>query len=669
MNEAELLKRYWGFDNFRPLQDEIIHSVMSGNDTLALMPTGGGKSLCFQLPALAKEGICIVISPLIALMKDQVEHLKAKGIEAVAIYAGMGKREIDILLDNCIYGKIKFLYLSPERLLSDLVRVRISYMNVNLIAVDEAHCVSQWGYDFRPPYLQIGTIREIHPDVPVLALTATATLRVRDDIVEKLALKSPAVFVKSFSRKNLSYVVLGDEDKYRRLISIVKNVKGSGLVYVRNRRETTEIALFLQRNGISADFYHAGIERDERFEKQAAWMVNGVQVMVATNAFGMGIDKADVRFVVHLDLPESLEAYYQEAGRAGRDGKKSYAVLLANKSDQLGLEAKYANSFPSVEEIKKLYHDLGSYFQLAYGAGEGLTFDFDLADFCKRFNIGVVKAMAALKFLEYDGYLSLSENIFLQSRVLFLVGHEDVYRFQIEHAGYDKLIKSILRSYGGAFDVYVKIKESDIASKAGISYKDVVKHLQFLQTQGLLSYLPQTDQPQLQYIRPRVDRLHLDISVKYIELRKEVQAAQINAVLDYSGKFECRNIQLLSYFDEHGAEKCGICDVCLAEKKLEDSEQLDDRIDYEIATLLQDQPYALAELNPSLTALARAVARAALLSPYLSKMALNSYVTLGKSGLRVSPLCLGTFTFGEDWGVGATPQEAEAILARYQELG
>jgi ATP-dependent DNA helicase RecQ len=601
MNEAELLKKYWGFDNFRPLQDEIIHSVLTGNDTLALMPTGGGKSLCFQLPALAMDGICIVISPLIALMKDQVEHLKAKGIEAVAIYAGMGKREIDILLDNCVYGKIKFLYLSPERLLSELVKIRISYMNVNLIAVDEAHCVSQWGYDFRPPYLKINELRDIHPKVPVLALTATATQRVREDIADKLHLKEASVFVKSFERKNLSYVVLGDEDKYKRLIKIIKNVKGSGLVYVRNRRETTEVALFLQRNMISADFYHAGIDREERFTKQSAWKENKIQVMVATNAFGMGIDKPDVRFVVHLDLPESLEAYYQEAGRAGRDGKKAYGVLLANKTDQLALEAKYTNSFPSVEEIKKLYHDLGSYFQLAYGAGEGITFDFDLADFCKRFNIGVIKAMAALKFLEHDGYVTLSENIFLQSRVLFLVGHEDVYRFQIENAGYDKLIKAILRSYGGAFDVYVKIHESEIAKKTGGSFKDVVRHLQFLQEQGLLSYLPQTDQPQLQFIRARVDLLHLDIDVKYIELRKKVQADQIKAVMAYAVNLKCRSIQLLNYFDETGAEKCGVCDVCLAEKKVDDYEQLNDRIDYEIAALLQSQSYALADLVNEIT--------------------------------------------------------------------
>jgi len=601
MNEAELLKRYWGFDSFRPLQDEIIHSVLNGQDTLALMPTGGGKSLCFQLPALAMEGICIVISPLIALMKDQVENLKEKGISAVAIYAGMGKREIDILLDNCIYGNIKFLYLSPERLLSDLVRVRISYMNVNLFAVDEAHCVSQWGYDFRPPYLKIHELREIHPKVPILALTATATQRVRTDIAEKLQLTQPKIFVKSFARKNLSYVVLTDEDKYKRLIKIIKNVKGSGLVYVRNRRETTEVAYFLQRNGIEADFYHAGIEREERFSKQASWKENKIQVMVATNAFGMGIDKPDVRFVVHLDLPESLEAYYQEAGRAGRDGKKSYGVLLANKSDQLALEAKYSKSFPSVEEIKKVYHDLGSFYQLAYGAGEGITFDFDLADFCKRFNIGVVKAMAALKFLEHDGYVTLSENIFLQSRVLFTVGHEDVYRFQIENAAYDKVIKAILRSYGGAFDVYVKIQESEIAKKTGSSFKDIVRYLKFFQEQGLLSYLPQTDQPQLQFLRPRADRLHLDIDVKYIELRKKIQADQIQAVMSYATRMECRSIQLLTYFDELAAEKCGICDVCLAEKKADDNDQLDDRIDYEIASLLQNQSHSLVNLVNELT--------------------------------------------------------------------
>lgn len=600
MNEAEILKRYWGFDSFRPMQDEIVRSVLAGKDTLALLPTGGGKSVCFQVPAMAMEGICIVISPLIALMKDQVEHLKSKGIEAVAIYAGMGKREIDILLDNCIYGKIKFLYLSPERLMADLVRVRISYMNVCLIAVDEAHCISQWGYDFRPPYLKINEIREIHPKVPVLALTATATGRVRTDIVEKLNMADPQIFVKSFSRKNLSYVVLAQDDKYRKLIDVVNNVKGSGLVYVRNRRETSEVALFLKRNGVAADFYHAGIEKEERFRKQEDWKRNRIRVMVATNAFGMGIDKPDVRFVVHLDLPESLEAYYQEAGRAGRDEARAYAVLLANRSDELALKAKYTDSFPSVAEIKKTYHHLGSYFQLAYGAGLDLTFGFDLADFCKKFNLGVIKTIGALKFLEYNGYLSLSENVFLQSRVMFLVGNEDVYRFQIENAGYDPIIKAILRSYGGSFDHYVKISESEIAQRIKRSFHDVQRQLNTLLEQGLLSYLPQTDQPQLQYIRERVDQNHMDIDVKYLEQRKKIQEDQISAVLDYAGKQECRSIQLLRYFDEPDSEKCGVCDVCLAEKKAGDLEVIDDQIDFELITLLQSDSYDLDKLMAAL---------------------------------------------------------------------
>lgn len=601
MTEAELLKKYWGFDSFRPLQEEIIHSVIKGNDTLALMPTGGGKSICFQIPALYKDGICIVISPLIALMKDQVEHLKRKGIEAVAIYAGMGKREIDILLDNCIYGNIKFLYLSPERLLSELVRVRISYMNVNLIAVDEAHCVSQWGYDFRPPYLQIGELREILPNVPILALTATATLRVREDIIDKLQLRLPSVFVKSFARENLSYVVLNDEDKYKRLIKIIHNVQGSGLVYVRNRRETAETALFLQRNNVNADYYHAGLSSDERFDKQSFWMDNKLRVMVATNAFGMGIDKPDVRFVVHLDLPESLEAYYQEAGRAGRDGLRSYAVLLANKTDQIALQAKYANSFPSHEEIKKVYHYLGSYYSLAYGAGEGLSLEFDVADFCKRFNLNVIKTLSALRFLEYDGYLSLSENVFLQSRIMFLVGHEDVYRFQIENQGYDQIIKSILRLYGGVFDGYAKIRESDIAKKAGHSFNQVVKYLHFFHEQGLLSYLPQTDQPQLQFLRARTDGAHLDISIKYVEARKEIHARQIDAVLSYAECQECRSVQLLRYFNEDGAQKCGVCDVCIAQKRFQDDLNLSDRIDFEIANLLQNQMYSITVLVGALS--------------------------------------------------------------------
>jgi len=596
MTATEILSKYWGFDQFRPLQDDIIQSILEGNDTLALLPTGGGKSICFQVPAMLMDGICIVVSPLIALMKDQVENLKAKGIAAIAIYAGMGKREIDILLDNCIYGNIKFLYLSPERLLSPLVRERISYMNVNLIAIDEAHCISQWGYDFRPPYLQLTSLREIHPDKPVLALTATATAFVKEDIQTKLAFKNAKVFVKSFERRNLSYAVIDVEDKHKKLLEIVRNVKGSGLIYVRNRRETAEIASFLQRNGVVADFYHAGIEKELRFKKQEDWKSDIVRIMVATNAFGMGIDKPNVRFVIHLDLPDSLEAYYQEAGRAGRDENRAFAVLLANASDQLILKGKYKDSFPSITEIKKTYHYLGSYYQLAFGAGEGLNFEFDLADFCKRFNLGVIKTLAALKFLEHDGYLVLSENIFLQSRIMFTANHEDVYRFQIENAGYDSFIKTIQRSYGGAFDGYVKIKESDLAKRLKMSFNEVIQHLNKLQQLEILSYLPQTDQPQLQFVLSRVDQLHLDIDVKYIKLRQQIQQDQINAVLSYSTTFVCRSKQLLHYFGEVNASKCKFCDVCLAEKKQEDLAGLKDKIDFEVITHLQTQSHTLDEL-------------------------------------------------------------------------
>ena len=596
MTTTEILKKYWGFDNFRPLQAEIIQAVLDGKDTLALLPTGGGKSICFQVPAMVKDGICIVVSPLVALMKDQVENLKAKGINAIAIYAGMGKREIDILLDNCIFGNIKFLYLSPERLLSEIVRVRISYMNVNLIAIDEAHCISQWGYDFRPPYLKVKDLRAILPAVPVLALTATATAFVKQDIVEKLEFKNPQIFVKSFLRSNLSYVVFDLEDKLKKLLEIAKNVKGCGLVYVRNRRETAEVAHFLQRNGIAADFYHAGVEKELRFKKQEDWKNDTIRIMVATNAFGMGIDKPNVRFVIHLDLPESLEAYYQEAGRAGRDEKRAFAVLLANKADELMLKAKYTDSFPTVEEIKKAYHYLGSDYQLAYGAGEGLSFGFDLADFCKKFKLPVLRTFAALKFLAHDGYLALSENVYLQSRIMFTASHEDVYRFQIENGAYDLLIKTIQRSYGGAFDGYVKIKESDLSNRLKISFDGVVAALKQLQQLAILSYLPQTDQPQLQFVLPRADPMRLTVDVKYIKLREKLQQQQTAAVLAYATSTTCRSQQLLAYFGETNADVCGFCDICLADKKLEEQAQLSDKIDFEIAKLLKTEHYTLDDL-------------------------------------------------------------------------
>ena len=600
MTIHQILKHYWNHDGFRPLQEEIIDSVLAGKDTLALLPTGGGKSICFQVPALAKPGICIVVSPLIALMKDQVENLRKRGIESVAIFSGMGKREIDILLDNCVYGPVKFLYLSPERLMTDLVRERIKYMKVNLFAVDEAHCISQWGYDFRPPYLHLAELRELHPEVPILALTATATGRVVEDIQEKLQFKAKNVFRKSFERKNLSYVVTHDDSKLRKLFTIAKRIKGTGIVYVRNPRETQEVARLLNREGVSADFYHAGLDTPLRSKKQEAWIKNEIRVIVATNAFGMGIDKPDVRFVVHLDLPESLEAYYQEAGRGGRDEKKAYAVLLYSEADKIQLESKLERSFPSIEEIRQIYHHLGNYFQLAYGAGEGLTFEFDVGDFCSRFKVDPLKTLNTLKFLERDEYIALTESVFLPSRIKVIVSPEDLYRFQIEYASYDPFIKTLLRSYGGLYDQFAPIREADIAKRTGTSYQQTIDILKKLEGLLLISYLPQTDKPQITFTKARVDSRNLFVDHKYLKERKELMHEQVTAVLSYANTKRCRSMQLLEYFDDHSTGKCGVCDVCLEDKKKEKETFLFDTLTSEILTLLSDKHLSLDELVTAL---------------------------------------------------------------------
>jgi ATP-dependent DNA helicase RecQ len=601
MSIHKILQQYWRYPHFRPLQEDVINHVLEGNDTLALMPTGGGKSICFQVPALAKEGICIVVTPLIALMKDQVENLRSKGIDAVAIFAGMSKREVDICLDNCIYGKIKFLYLSPERLMSELVRERIRYMKVNLFAVDEAHCISQWGYDFRPPYLHLAELRDLHPDVPFLALTATATEKVILDIQEKLHFKikpdeSTAVFTKSFVRHNLAYMALKEEHKTRRLVNIIRNTGGSGIVYVRNRKETQEIARFLIAEGISASFYHAGLSTPERAKKQEAWKKNELQVMVATNAFGMGIDKPDVRFVVHVDIPDTLEAYYQEAGRAGRDEKKSYAVLLYNEADKLRLQKNFELSFPTVKEIVQIYYHLGNYFQLAYGAGQYLSFEFDIGDFCNRYQLEPLKTISALKFLERDEWLVVSENVYIPSRLRFDVSSHDLYSFQVAHANLDGFIKTILRAYGGAFDYFVPFRESDLAKKANLSTNEVVKRLQDLQRYQIITYLPQTDKPQLQFLQPRSDSQHLNINRKHIESRKAIGEEQLRAVLNYLKEDSCRSQKLLYYFGEKSSKSCEICDYCLRNNKKTKQEELENKLIIEINNLLVVEPLGLDEL-------------------------------------------------------------------------
>ena len=599
MTIHQILKQYWNHDDFRPMQEEIISSVLLGNDTLALLPTGGGKSVCFQVPTLAKEGICIVVSPLIALMKDQVENLVAKGIEAVSIVSGMGKREIDLALDNCIYNPVKFLYLSPERLLSELVRERIKYMNVNLIAVDEAHCISQWGYDFRPPYLHIADLRELHPDVPVLALTATATAEVRDDIQQKLLFKRPNIFQRSFERKNISYVVQNEENKLRKLLNIAKGVKGSGIVYVRSRKDAAEIAKFYNENGVKADYYHAGLEAGLRSQRQENWKNNRTRIIVATNAFGMGIDKPDVRFVIHKDPPESLEAYYQEAGRGGRDEQKAYAVLLCNTADRYKQEKKFELSFPSVPEIKQVYHYLANYYQLAYEAGEGLSFDLDLGDFCSRFKLDIIKTINALKFLGQDEYLAFNESVFLPSRFRFEVQNEELYNFQVQNPGWDPFIKTLLRSYGGAFENYVRLREFDLARRTHINVQQVIDGLKQLQEFKLLNYQQQTDMPQVTWLKPRQQANALYINKKAIDERKETYRKKMEAVFAYATHKKCRSKMLLAYFDETNANKCGFCDVCLEEKRQTNSSEIVDDITSEVIQQLSAASMDLAALVTS----------------------------------------------------------------------
>ena len=568
MDLNSILLKYWGFSSFRPLQEDIIRSVIDGRDTLALLPTGGGKSLCYQIPGVALEGLCIVVSPLIALMKDQVQALKEKGIKATGIYHGMSRVEIDKAVDNCVYGDVKFLYLSPERLTTDLIRSRMEKMNVNLLAVDESHCISQWGYDFRPPYLRIAEIRTLIPNTPVLALTATATPQVVNDIQEKLLFSSPKVFQKSFERKNLAYVVFREEDKLNRLLKICRNVPGTGVVYVRNRKRTREIARWLEQQGVSADFYHAGLTTLERDTKQNAWMKERTRIVVSTNAFGMGIDKPNVRFVVHMDLPDSPEAYFQEAGRAGRDGKKAYAILLFNESDIMDLKEFHERSFPPLKLIKRVYTCLGNYYQLAIGSGKDQSMPFELTTFAKNYGMDPFVVFNALGFLEKEGYLAVSEAMSNPSRIMFLVNNETLYRFQVANPGYDAFIKLLLRSYSGLFSEFTKIRETDIAKRSGIPKDNVHKMLSELHDMQILHYKKQNEQPLISFLEERMSEADLTISKPVYKERKAFAGKRMNAMLDYArSSNRCRSLNLLAYFGETDALRCGQCDVCLEKNK------------------------------------------------------------------------------------------------------
>ena len=592
----DILKKYWGFERFRPLQEEIIDSVLSGKDTLALLPTGGGKSLCFQVPALAKDGICLVISPLIALMKDQVFNLKKRGITAAAIYSGMHFKEIDRVLDNCVYGDVKILYLSPERLVTEMAVERIKKMNVNLLAVDEAHCISQWGYDFRPSYLKIAEIRELMPKTPVLALTATATGEVVNDIQEKLEFENGKVFKQSFLRKNLAYVVLQEEGKLEKLVDILTKVRGSGLVYVNSRRQTKEIASYLKKKRISADYYHAGLSADQRSNKQNAWTNNQTRIIVATNAFGMGIDKPDVRIVVHVDLPDSLEAYFQEAGRAGRDGLKSYAVLLYNKGNKLTLENRFELSFPSLKQVRLTYQALGSYLQLAIGSGKGESYDFDLAEFSRVYGFEVIKAFNCLKIIEKEGWLILSEAVYIPTKLQILVSKEKLYEYQIKNKKYSPLIKTILRTYQGAFNHMVSIQEYHLAKFLKISIAELDQLFTRMKKEGIIEYRPQREKPQLTLMRERVDRKNLVFDKKMYDFRKKRHLERMKKAIAYAENQICRSKMLLNYFEEEDAENCGICDVCLERAKTSSSAEDFERYQIKIQNLLKKEKLTIEEL-------------------------------------------------------------------------
>ncbi|MDP4270241.1 MAG: ATP-dependent DNA helicase RecQ [Bacteroidota bacterium] len=592
----EILQQYWGYPDFRPLQEDIIRSVCEGRDTLGLMPTGGGKSITFQVPGLYLEGITLVVTPLIALMKDQVDNLKKRGIKAAAVYSGMPSREIEITLDNCIYGGYKFLYISPERLGTELFMQKMQWMKVSLLVIDEAHCISQWGYDFRPSYLKISEIRQVLSGIPVLALTATATPEVVKDIQDKLNFKEYNVFQKSFYRQNVAYVVRRTDDKLSELLHILQRVKGSTIIYTRNRRKTKEVAVELQKQGISADFFHAGLAPDLKEQKQNDWMKGVFQVMVSTNAFGMGIDKPDVRLVVHIDLPDSLEEYYQEAGRAGRDGLKSYAVALFAKSDKTTLKRRVADSFPDRDFIKKVYDHLGSYLVIGVGYGFQAAFDFLLPDFCHRYKLPLLPTHYALKLLDQSGYIEYTDEVDAKSRVMFTVHRDELYKIkQFQEA--DKLINVLLRLYTGLFADFVYIYEEVLARHAEMTRDQVYQQLIWLSKHHIINYVPGKKTLFIIYTQRREESKYISIPRMVYEERKERLEKRVEAMLHYvSSETECRSQMLLGYFGEKEADRCGTCDICLKKNETGLTQNRFAQIEEEIERIMQKDKIALNDL-------------------------------------------------------------------------
>lgn len=564
-NEAlQILQQYWGYPNFRPLQHEIVENVLKRNDSFVLFPTGGGKSLCFQVPAMVMPGLCVVVTPLIALMKDQVDDLLKRGIPAVSLHSGLTRREIDIILENCKHERYKFLYVSPERLKTEMFRVRLNYMNINLIAIDEAHCVSQWGYDFRPPYLEIAQMREQLPaSTPFMALTATATPEVVEDIILKLELKNPAVFKQSFARKNISYNVVQTENKLPWMKEELKRISGSGLVYVRNRRTAVELDQWFQKQGISCSHYHAGLSKELRISRQEDWLQGKIKVMVCTNAFGMGINKPDVRLVIHYQLPDCIENYFQEAGRAGRDGQPSIACLLFEPADRFELEQFVQTSFPPLDIIQSTYNALGNFYQIAVGMKPERSFSFDIANFCETYKMKPLVVINSIRFLEKEDYVAYNDDVSLGSRLKFEASHQTLYEFQVFHKEADNLIKLLLRSFQGIFDQFVSIDENNLARKLGSTPEKIIQMLSFMDKKEIISYLPKFTKPQLSFTKERRDKKAFHLQEENYQFLKTRAFDRMQSMISFvEGMNVCRNVFLLHYLGEKGAKECGICDVC-----------------------------------------------------------------------------------------------------------